>query len=145
MRLPRLLPLAVALTAVASLSAQQDAAKAVDDQLGRIFEANEYAVPRFGPARWRPDGVSYARVEPSATAGGGFDIVRYDAATGARAVLVGATPPDPRPGSPSALAIDDYAWSADGARLLDLHQHEEGLARRTRAATTGCSTSRAAR
>jgi dipeptidyl-peptidase-4 len=113
----RLLPLAAALAVVASLSAQQDAAKAVDDQLGRIFDANEYAVPRFGPARWRPDGVSYARVEPSATAGGGFDIVRYDAATGAREVLVGAIRLTAQ-GQSGALPIDDYAWSADGTKLL---------------------------
>ena len=117
MRLRRLLPLAAALAVVASLSAQQDAAKAVDDQLGRIFDANEYAVPRFGPARWRPDGVSYARVEPSATAGGGFDIVRYDAATGAREVLVGAIRLTAQ-GQSGALPIDDYAWSADGTKLL---------------------------
>ena len=33
----------------------------------------------------------------------------------------------PRP-EQKPLAIDDYAWSKDGKRLLRLHQHEEGLA-----------------
>ena len=74
--------LAFAVIAVASAVAQESPARAVDERLGRIFDANGFAAPRFGPARWRPDGISYAMVEPSATAGGGFDIARYDAATG---------------------------------------------------------------
>jgi len=100
-----------------SLLAQDSPARAVDEQLGRIFDASEYAVPRFGPARWRPDGVSYAMVEPSPTAGGGFDIVRYDAATGAREVLVGAIRMVAE-GQTGPLPIDDYAWSPDASKLL---------------------------
>jgi dipeptidyl-peptidase-4 len=102
--------------ATASIAAQQDTARAVEEQLGRIFDANEYAVPRFGPARWRPDGVSYAVIERAAGAEGGWDIVRFDAATGAREVLIAGakiTPPGQK-----LLSIDDYAWSADGKRLL---------------------------
>jgi dipeptidyl-peptidase-4 len=102
--------------ATASIAAQQDTARVVDEQIGRIFDANEYAVPRFGPARWRPDGVSYAVIERAAGTDGGWDIVRFDAATGAREVLVAGakiTPPGQKP-----LSIDDYAWSADGKRLL---------------------------
>jgi dipeptidyl-peptidase-4 len=109
--------LAVAAIAVASVAAQESPSRAVDEQLGRIFDANEYAVPRFGPARWRPDGTSYSTVEPSATAGGGFDIVRYDAATGARDVLAGAIRLTAE-GQTTPLSIDNYAWSSDGSRLL---------------------------
>ena len=74
-------------------------------------------MPRFGPARWRPDGISYSTVEPSADAPGASDIVRYDAATGARSVLVAGSRLVP-PGEKTGLAIDDYTWSADGRRLL---------------------------
>lgn len=107
----------VLLCAAVSLLAQDGPARAVDEQLGRIFDASEYAVPRFGPARWRPDGVSYAMVEPTPTAGGGFDIVRYDAATGAREVLVGAIRMVAE-GQAGPLPIDDYAWSPDASKLL---------------------------
>ena len=54
------------------------------------LQAREYDVPRFGPARWVPGrhrlhdrGAARGRAE-------GMDIVRYDAATGARSVLVPA-------------------------------------------------------
>ena len=56
-------------------------------------------------------------VEPSTTAGGGFDLVRYDAATGVRDVLVGAIRLTAE-GQTGALPIDDYAWSADATKLL---------------------------
>ena len=63
-----------------------------------------------------PDGTAYAIVERPAS-GEGSEIVRYDAATGARTVLVAATRLVPS-GSKTPLDIDDYAWSADGKRLL---------------------------
>ena len=103
--------------AAATVLAQEDPARIVDEQIGRIFDANEYAVPRFGPARWRPDGISYAVVERGASADAGSDIVRYDAASGAREVLV-AGARMVVPGQSTPLAIDDYAWSTDGTRLL---------------------------
>ena len=43
--------------------------------------------------------------------------MRYDAATGARTVLIAGTRLVP-PGAKSPLSIDDYAWSSDGGRLL---------------------------
>ena len=91
-----------------------DARQALTRQIDRIFKAREYAAPRFGPARWLPDGSAYAIVERSA---GGSEIVRYDAATGARSVTVAASRLVPR-GASSGLDIDDYAWSSDGRRLL---------------------------
>ena len=131
MRLPRLLPLAVALTAVASLSAQQDAAKAVE-------RASLDGVRR---QRIRGSAIQYRRAGvPMASATPGLshrprrrrsDIVRYDAATGAREILVANTQLIPRRQS-KALPIDDYVWSADGTKLLDLYKHAEGLAENTR-------------
>ena len=47
----------------------------------------------------------------------GSEIVRYDAATGARSVLVASSALVPA-GAKAPLDIDDYAWSADGKRLL---------------------------
>jgi dipeptidyl-peptidase-4 len=45
------------------------------------------------------------------------DIVRYDAASGARTVLLAGSALIPE-GKTAALDIDDYAWSQDGRRLL---------------------------
>jgi dipeptidyl-peptidase-4 len=102
----------------ASLVAQQsDVARALDDQIGRIFQAQEYQAPRFGPARWLPDGTAYTIVERAGEKEAASDIARYDAATGARSVLVAGSTLIP-PGKTDALDIDDYAWSADGRKLL---------------------------
>jgi dipeptidyl-peptidase 4 len=118
-RLRLTLPAALAialLPAVAPYAQQADRASAVHDQIDRIFKAREYDPPRFGPARWLPDGTAYAIVErPSA--GEGSEIVRYDAATGVRTVLVPAAKLVPA-GASAPLDIDDYAWSQDGKRLL---------------------------
>src|SRR5262245_59730638 len=110
--------IAAFLLSVAVPHAQQsDRARALDAQIGRIFEAREYEVPRFGPARWLPDGVSYTTVERGTDQRGSPQIVRYDAKSGARSVLVAGTQLTPN-GRSAALEIDDYLWSRDGRRLL---------------------------
>ena len=104
--------------ATAAVSAQTgDRLRALDAQLGRIFDSSDYAVPRFGPARWLPDGTAYAIVERKTGGRDASDIVRYDAATGARSVILSGDRLTP-PGSTTPLTIDDYAWSADGTRVL---------------------------
>ncbi len=102
---------------VATQAQQTDRARALDEQIDRIFRTREYEVPRFGPARWLPDGTAYSTVERSADRADGRDIVRYDAGSGARTILVSGSrlvPPD----RTAALDIGDYAWSRDGRRLL---------------------------
>ena len=105
------------LTAAAVLHAQADRTRALQEQVDRIFKAREYDAPRFGPARWLPDGTAYAIVERPAGGPEGSEIVRYDAATGARSVLVAASALVPA-GAKAPIDVDDYAWSADGKRLL---------------------------
>ena len=101
-----------------SLVAQQDERwKALEEQIDRIYGKNEYSLPRFGPARWLEDGTAYTTVERAQGPAGGSDIVRYDAATGARSVLISAAQLVPS-GTTSALTIGDYVWSDDGAKLL---------------------------
>jgi len=111
--------LAALVGAAVPLGAQQanrtgTAIAALHEQIDRIFASRTYEAPRFGPARWLPDGTAYAIVERGA---GGSEIARYDAATGARTVLVPASKLVP-PGMKTGLDIDDYAWSPDGRRLL---------------------------
>jgi dipeptidyl-peptidase-4 len=102
--------------ALSPLHAQQvDVAAALRAQIDRIFTDHAYDPPRFGPARWMPDGTAYAIVERAQ--GGGTEIARYDAASGARTVLVQAAQLVPA-GAAAPLDIDDYAWSNNGKRLL---------------------------
>ena len=110
--------LAVLLVPFASLfAADTKAANELQAQLSRIFEKKEYKAKTFGPSRWIEGGKAYTTVETSPTLPDAKDIVRYDAATGARRVLVSAASLTPATGQ-KPLEIDDYAWSKDGARLL---------------------------
>src|SRR5687767_7028281 len=96
----------LALALVSSVAAQQsDPHAPLRAQIDRIFKERAYDAPRFGPARWQPDGKAYAIVERQAA--GGAEIARYDAATGARSVLAKAS-----------LAVSDYSWASHGRQLL---------------------------
>jgi dipeptidyl-peptidase-4 len=90
---------------------------ALDARIARIFASTDFRVPRFGPARWLADGTAYTTVEPSVERPEAREIVRYDALTGARTILVPASRLVP-PSASGALDLDDYRWSADGRRLL---------------------------
>src|SRR5436190_21781087 len=97
--------MALAVALVVSPRAQQpEVASTLRAQIDRIYTQHAYDAPRFGPARWLPDGTAYAIVERGE---GGAEIARYDAATGARSVLAS-----------TRLDVDDYSWSPDGRRLL---------------------------
>ena len=110
--------LAALVASAATLAARQgDVADRLNAQIDRIFTEKAYDPPRFGPARWLPDGTAYTTVEKAASPAGGSDIVRYDAATGRRSVLISAARLVPA-GAAGGLEIDDYAWSPDGRRLL---------------------------
>jgi dipeptidyl-peptidase-4 len=102
---------------VVAAAQQSEPAAALYAQIDRIFASREYALPRFGPARWTADGAGYTTVEASADRPGASDIVRYDAAGGARSVLIAGAKLVP-PGAAAPLGIEDYAWSNDGRRLL---------------------------
>ncbi len=105
---------AVLLWSAAPGGQSADRARRLDERIDRIFRAREYDVPRFGPARWLADGGAYTVVERSPA---GAAIVRYDGATGGRTVLVDRSRLVPAKDA-TPLDIDDYAWSADGRRLL---------------------------
>src|SRR6185369_1234615 len=90
---------------IAAPHAQQaDVATAFRAQIDRIYTQHAYDPPRFGPARWLPDGTAYAIVERN---GAGAEIARYDAASGSRNVMAA-----------TKLDVDDYEWSSDGKQLL---------------------------
>ncbi|HWO87666.1 MAG TPA: S9 family peptidase [Gemmatimonadales bacterium] len=82
----------------------------------RIYGGTEFATQPFGPARWLPGGTAYTTLE-RAQGGRGREIVRYDAETGAREVLVTASQLTPA-GDSVPLTIENYAWTSDLSRLL---------------------------
>ncbi len=119
-RLALLLPL---LTGAPLFAADPPRADALHGELQRIFAKKEYEAKKFGPSRWTDGGKSFTTAEPSAAVSDASDakeikdIVRYDAATGARRVVIPAASLVPEPGG-KPLVVEDYAWSEDGAKLL---------------------------
>jgi dipeptidyl-peptidase-4 len=81
-----------------------------------IYKNNTYAQKGFGPVRWMKDNNGYSTLETN-TQYGGQDIVRYEAATGDRKVLVSAKMLIPA-SETKPLSIADYQWSADDNKLL---------------------------
>ncbi|MGY3052987.1 dipeptidyl-peptidase-4 [Pedobacter sp. UYEF25] len=81
-----------------------------------IFSSSKYSQKSFGPARWMKDNEGYSTLEVNKQSGG-KDIIRYEAKTGNRTVLVSAQkliPADQK----QPLNIDNYEWSADDSKLL---------------------------
>ena len=84
--------------------------------LDRIFAGAEFRGGSFGPTRWLGDGSAYTTLE-RVQGGRGQEIVRYDARTAAREVLVPTARLLP-PGDTVPLAIEGYSWSADQNQVL---------------------------
>jgi dipeptidyl-peptidase-4 len=106
---------ALVVTIVASGHLLAQAGDASRLTLQRIFASRDFFGQRFGPARWLASGDAYTTLELAV--GGGTDIVRYDAASGTRTVLVPAGRLIPA-GASDAIDIEDYSWSPDGKKLL---------------------------
>src|SRR3569623_3045525 len=75
--------------------------------LARIFGASELRATGIPSLRWTNDGKGYTALEPSA--GGGRDLVRYDAEGGARTVVVPSKRLVPR-GDSAPVEIEDYQF-----------------------------------
>jgi len=85
-------------------------------RLEDIYRNRVYTQERFGPVRWMKDSGGYSTLEINAETGAS-DIVRYEAGTGIRSVLISSKQLIPA-GSSEPLVIADYTWSEDNTRLL---------------------------
>jgi len=92
------------------------AQKSVRLRLEDIYGSTIYSQKSFGPIRWMKGNDGYSTLETDETYGG-KDIVRYDAVTGERKVLVSAKELIPA-GEKTPLLIADYNWSDDNSKLL---------------------------
>ena len=81
-----------------------------------IYSDGIYNQKGFGPVRWMKDNEGYSTLENN-TASGGKDIVRYDAKTGDRKILVSANQLVPA-NETKPLSIASYEWSNDDGKLL---------------------------
>jgi dipeptidyl-peptidase-4 len=89
------------------------AAAAQPLELTHIYGPDAVTAERPPSIRWIGD--AYTTLEKSATVDGGRDLVRHDAASGRRTIVVDAA--TLRVGG-KPLAIDGYDWSPDGRHVL---------------------------
>lgn len=81
-----------------------------------IYSNGTYRTKGFGPVRWMKDDRGYSTLESNKESGG-RDIVRYEAESDARSVIVNAKQLIP-PGKTAPLDIANYEWSDDNGKLL---------------------------
>ncbi len=81
-----------------------------------IYTNGVYRSKGVGQIRWMKDNKGYSTLENNVDAKGN-DIVVYDAASGARNILVNAKQLIPT-GANKPLSIDNYIWSNDNSKLL---------------------------
>lgn len=81
-----------------------------------IYSNGTYSSKGFGPVRWMKDNAGYSTLERDASYGGN-DIVRYDAETGKKTVLVSAKELIPA-GETAPLTVENYSWSDDDNKLM---------------------------
>jgi dipeptidyl-peptidase-4 len=84
--------------------------------LNDIYKDGTYSAKRYGPVRWMKDNNGYSTLEKNSEIGG-KDIVRYEAKSGARSVVVSAKLLIPE-GETDPLSISNYEWSIDNSKLL---------------------------
>lgn len=81
-----------------------------------IYKNNIYVQDGYGPVRWMKDNKSYSVLERNITTGVP-DIVKYDAKSGKRSLLISSESLIPE-GDSKPLQVADYIWSEDNTRLL---------------------------
>ncbi len=108
--------LIIALLIATPIFAQQPARQA-EPGLLTLDSVFTYFPQALNGVEWQKDGSGYLALEPSASKTGALDLVRTDAASGARSVIVAADKLIPQ-GASSPLVIEQYEFSEDGQKIL---------------------------
>jgi dipeptidyl-peptidase-4 len=87
-----------------------------DLRLEDIYRDGVYTQKGYGPVRWMKDSDGYSTLEVNKETGAP-DIVRYEARTGKRSVLISSKQLIPEHKS-EPLQVADYSWSEDNTKLL---------------------------
>src|SRR5436309_4898790 len=98
-----------------TVAAQRPAPDSSILTVDRIFGSQEFRGGSLGSLAWLADGVGYTTLESTAGGKAGQDIVRYDAETGLKTILVPAARLVPS-GDATPLDLEEYTWSPDGRR-----------------------------
>ncbi|MPT48556.1 MAG: S9 family peptidase [Sphingobium sp.] len=85
--------------------------------LEAIYGAGAVKMEANPVSKWMGEGDAYTLIEKSPRLADGFDIVRYDARSGKRSILVDAQKMVPQGGA-TPLKITDYIWSPDHNHLM---------------------------
>lgn len=125
-----------ALFAFSVLVLRAQTASTIDADMIRIFQQKAFATESFGPVSWLDSG-HYTTIEASTAIPGAHDIVEYDALSGHRVVLVGASTLRPRESVPP-LDVEDTRGRLTGAASSSTPT-ANGYGARTLVATTGPS------
>ena len=103
-------------TASVTNIAQQPAATAPHTQL-TVATLQQFAPRPLGQVQWQDDGTGYFKLEPANKDSTVDALVRYDAATGARTILLDGSRLVP-PGTTAPLDIEAFQLTHDRKRLL---------------------------
>ncbi len=117
MKRTRPLNLVLAMLLIATQLFAQQPAQQLEAERLTLDTIFTYGAKTLGWMQWQADGSGYLTLEPSARGQGALDLVRNDAATGAKTVLIAAEKLTP-PGAASPLVIEEFTLSQDGQRLL---------------------------
>ncbi|MBK7598209.1 MAG: S9 family peptidase [Acidobacteria bacterium] len=117
MSLYRRIPIVILLLMIAAQIFGQQPARQADPGLLSLDTIFTYQPTSPGWFEWQSDGSGYLMLERSASSKNAPEIVRHDAVTGAKTILVSAQKLTP-PGASSPLVIEQFDLSPDGQRLL---------------------------
>ena len=92
---------------------------AASDMLRRLFATRDFAGQSFGggTVHWMSGGTAFATLEPSALVPGSSDLVRYEAATGTRSIMITARQFIPT-GASEPLGVERYDFGPGDTLLL---------------------------
>jgi len=113
----RLLSSFLLLILLAAQFAAQQQPTSTEAGLLTVESAFTYGAQTLNAVKWQADGNGYLTLEPSASKKAAPDIVRYDAASGDRTILISAENLVP-PGATAALAIEAFEASPDNQKIL---------------------------
>lgn len=111
----RKLPLSLLAVLLFALAVQSQ--QPADPGLLTVDSIFTYQTRSLGPVRWQQDGTGYLALEPAPGKQRVVEVVRYDAVTGNRSVMISAEKLTPA-GASEPLVVEDFEISQSGQKIL---------------------------
>jgi dipeptidyl-peptidase 4 len=116
-RLKKIALLIVLVSLCASASYAQQPATQTDPSVLTLNNLFTFRTQFPNALKWEADGKGYLALEPAAAKGDAQDIVRYDAASGQRSILIAADKLMPS-GAATPLVVEEFEVSPDKTKVL---------------------------